>query len=162
MNVLQRCLRYLKQNGIHYSHSIHPAAYTARTVASAECIPAHELEKVVVYFGERGYGMLVLPADYMIDLHETARVLGQSMIRLATESELVRLFRDCEVGAMPPFGKFFDMPVLMDDTVGNAKFMAFNAGTHRDVIRITVSDFRKLVSPLVVAFASKGHAETVS
>lgn len=84
------------------------------------------------------------------------------MIRLATESELVRLFRDCEVGAMPPFGKFFDMPVLMDDTVGNAKFMAFNAGTHRDVIRITVSDFRKLVSPLVVAFASKGHAETVS
>ena len=162
MNILHRCQRYLKQHGIRYSHSIHSPAYTARETALAERMPTHGLAKVVVYAGDNGYGMLVLPADYMADLREVCRLLGLNEVRLATESELAKLFPNCEIGAMPPFGNLFQMPVLVDEGIATAPFMAFNAGTHRDVIHMSVSDFHDLVNPLVAAFAVKAPVEVAS
>ena len=153
MNVLQRCQKYLREHRINYSHSIHPPAYTARETASAEQMPAHSMAKTVVYQGDNGPGMLVLPADSVVSFGEVLRLLGLTEVRLATEEELTRLFPGSEVGAMPPFGNLFDMPVLLDEQLAEAEFMAFNAGTHRDVIHMKVSDFHELVNPLVAAFA---------
>lgn len=158
MSTLQRVQKYLKQNGVRYSHSIHSPAYTAREVATAECMPVHELAKVVVYSGDNGYGMLLLPADYIVNFAEVRRLLGLSEIRLAKEPELLELFPDCETGAMPPFGNLFNLPVLMEESLAASPFLAFNAGTHRDVIHISGSDFHRLVNPLVAAFASKEPA----
>jgi Ala-tRNA(Pro) deacylase len=158
MTILKRCSSYLKQHGIRYAHSIHPPAFTAREVAAADRMPTHSVAKTVVYFGDNGNGMLVLPADYRVDFGEVRRLLGLAEIRLAAEAELATLFPDCELGAMPPFGKLFNMPVLMDQNLATAEFMAFNAGTHRDVIHMSVADFHKLVNPLVAAFAVKESA----
>ena len=153
MKMLTRCLEYLERNQIKYSHSIHSPAYTAREVASADRIPAHSLAKTVVYLGDSGYGMAVVPADYTVDLEEVERLMGLIHIRLATEAELADLFPNCEVGAMPPFGNLFALPVLVDNLLVAEQFIAFNAGTHRDVIHMSVADFRLLVNPLVAAFA---------
>lgn len=155
MKMMKRCLTYLKKNGIRYSHSIHPLAYTAREVASAERMPAHNLVKTVIYFGDNGYGMVALPADYMVDFAEVRRLLGLTEIRLASEPEMAALFPDGEVGAMPPFGNWFNMPVLMDESIATVEFMGFNAGTHQDVIHISVADFHRIVNPLVASFAVK-------
>jgi Ala-tRNA(Pro) deacylase len=159
MKMLKRCLAYLKRNGIVYSHSTHMPAYTAREVASAERMPAHRLMKTVVYAGDNGYGMLVLPANYIVNFLEVRRLLGLTEIRLAPEPEQVALFPDCEVGAMPPFGTLFNMPVLVDENIAAAEFMAFSAGTHRDVIRMSGADFHALVNPLVASFAVKDPTE---
>jgi Ala-tRNA(Pro) deacylase len=154
MTMLQRCQRYLKQHDICYAHSIHAPAFTARDIASAEREPAREMTKVVVYFGGNGYGMLVLPADCVVDFGEVRRLLGLGDIRLAAEAELLGLFPDCEVGAMPPFGNLFSIPVLVDESIAISEYIAFNAGTHQDVIRMSFSDFAALVNPLVAAFAT--------
>ena len=160
--MLNRTLDYLKRNGIRYSHSVHPPAYTARDVASADRMPAHSLLKTVVYRGEHGYGMLLLPADYVVDFVEVLRLLGLREVRLATEPELEALFPDCELGAMPPFGNLFDMPVLLDENIATAEFIAFNAGTHRDVIHMSGEDFHRLVNPLVASFALREPVATTS
>ena len=157
MEMLTRCLDLLKKNGIRYSHSIHPSAYTSLDVASAERIPAHNLVKTVVYYGNNGHGLLLLPADYVIDFTEVRRLMGLSFVGLADETELPALFPNCEVGAMPPFGNLFDLPVLMDEIVAEEEFIAFTAGTHRDVIRMSTADFRQLVNPLVASFAAKAE-----
>lgn len=151
--MLQRCVDYLKLSRIVYSHSIHSPAYTARAVAWADRMPPHSLAKTVVYSTDSGYGMLVLPADMVVDFDEVRRLLKLKTIRLASEEELARLFPDCAAGAMPPFGNLFDMPVLMDETLATAEFIAFSAGTPRDVIHMSGDDFHKLVNPLVAAFA---------
>jgi len=147
------CLTHLRKNRILFSHSIHPPAFTAREVAAAEGIPAHEISKVVVYYGETDYGMLVLPADSMVDFAEIARLMGLSYVRLATETELLEMFPECELGAMPPFGDLFDMPVLVDESIETDGYIAFSAGTHRDVIHMKFADFRHLVNPLIAKFA---------
>jgi Ala-tRNA(Pro) deacylase len=155
MKMLRRCMECLGEHHIRYSHSIHPPAYTAREVASADRMPAHNLAKAVVYFADNGYGMVVVPADYSVDFTEVRRLLGSKQILLATETELAELFPECEVGAMPPLGNLFHMPVIVDESIAASEFIAFTAGTHRDVIHMGFGDFRRLVKPLVAAVAVK-------
>lgn len=153
MTFLNRLTRYLDAKEIRYSHSIHAPAQTALSVAKAERMPAHELAKTVVYFGDKGYGLAVVPADDMVDLQEVRLLLGLSFIRLADENELLDLFPDCEPGAMPPFGTFHDLPVVIDTHIARSRFIAFTAGTHRDVIRMGFDDFQRLVRPVIGSFA---------
>ena len=158
MNMLRRCLDYLDRNHVAYSHSIHPPAYTAREVASADQIPAYNLAKTVVYFSDTGYGMAVVPADRVVDLAEVRRLMGLKFIRLATEMELVDLFPTCEVGAMPPLGNLFGLPVLVDVSLEAQEFIAFNAGTHRDVLRVSFFDFARQANPLIADFSVREAA----
>ncbi len=157
MTIANRWLAYLDQSGIRYSHSVHEPAQTALETAKAERIPAHDLAKTVVYCGENGFGMAVLPADNFVNLTELSRLLGISYIRLANEAELRALFPDCELGAMPPMGQLYNMPVLLDEELAARPFIAFPAGTHRDIARIGMRDYLRIVKPLIGEITVREH-----
>lgn len=158
MTALERCLNYLDRTGVQYSHSSHSPAFTARDVASAERMPAHNLAKAVIYHGDNGFGMLLLPADFVVDFATVLQLLGLNQIRLATEVEIGHLFPDSELGAMAPIGNTIDMPILLDEALAGDEYIAFNAGTHRDVIHMSFVDFIGLVNPLIAAFGVKEAA----
>jgi len=157
MTVINRWLEFLNQSGIRYSHSVHPPAETALATADAERVPPREFAKVVVYFCDTGYGMAVVAANQLVDLAEAGRLLGASFIRLATEAEMCELFPDCETGAVPAFGNVYRMPVLLDAGIGAREFIAFTLGTHRDVVRMSTEDYRKMVKPLEGEIAVRAH-----
>jgi len=149
---IDRWLKYLDKMQVRYSHSVHPAAQTARDTARAERIPAHEFAKTVVYFNDGGFGIAVVPADELVDLTRVGRLLGSSFIRLANEAELRDLFPNCELGAMPPFGDACLLPVIVD--VGIASdYIAFTIGTHKDVVRMSYADFQRIAKPKTAAIA---------
>ena len=151
MSALNKWLEYLGQKGIRYSHSVHAPAQTALETAAAERIPPRDLAKPVVYMGGAGFGMAVVAADELVDLPEVERLFGMTWIRLATEDELAELFPDCELGAMPPLGHLYQVPVLIDEGIAAREFIAFAIGTHRDVVRISVRDYKRLVKPLIAS-----------
>jgi Ala-tRNA(Pro) deacylase len=153
MNALKRCLDYLERAGIPYSHSTHAPAFTAAEVAAADRLPARNMAKTVVYRGDNGYGILLLRADYLIDFAEVLKLLSLKEIHLAAEAELANLFPDSELGAMPPVGNPVELPVLIDEGLADSEFVAFNAGTHRDVIHVSFEDFVAVVNPLIARFA---------
>ncbi len=156
MTTLQRCLEFLDKNQIRYAHTGHPVAYTALEVAAAEHLPAAKMAKTVVFFSDwSGYGMAVLPADSHADLDELRTVVGAHHLRLATETEIGRLFRESELGAMPPLGNLFDMEVFVDQSLADNPTIAFNGGTHRDVIHMSFADFRRAVNPNIVSFSKR-------
>lgn len=157
MTTLRRTIDYLDRNLIRYVHSTHPVAYTAREVAAVEHIPLHKLAKTVVFTSEEGYGMAVVPADSFVDLEELRMLLGVNALRLAREEELAELFPTSELGAMPPFGNLFGLEVFFDRSLVNEEFIAFNSGTHRDLIHMAVEDFLRLVQPAIGEFAQ--HVE---
>jgi Ala-tRNA(Pro) deacylase len=109
--------------------------------------------KVVVIWGDNGHAMLVLPANLVVDFQEVRTALGLTHVRLATENELARLFPDCDLGAMPPFGNLYEMPVYMDAALLRDERIAFNAGTHRDVIHMKLADYRSAVDPVIVSLS---------
>ncbi len=155
MPVLTRLKEFLDQNKVDYTQTVHPLAYTAREVAAAEHIPAREIAKTVVFLSEQGYGMAVLPADSVVDLEQLRLDLGLTRLRLATEAELGELFPSCELGAMPPFGNLWGLPVYADNAIAGEETIAFNAGSHRDVIHMRYRDFERLVNPQVVPFSRR-------
>jgi Ala-tRNA(Pro) deacylase len=153
MTILETLQEFLEQNRVEYTHTVHPIAYTAREVASAEHVPACEIAKTVVFLSEEGYGLAVLCADSLVDLEQLRMDLGAARLRLATEAELGELFPGCELGAMPPLGNLFNLPVFVDNRITGQETIAFNAGTHRDVIHMRFRDFERLAKPTAVPFA---------
>jgi len=153
MPLPDRLRDYLESHQVAYQVTSHPKAFTAREVASAEHLPARELAKTVVILGDGVYQMIVIPASKLVDFQEVRVALGLYQVRLATEEELGRLFPECETGAMPPFGPLYGLPVFLDHSLTGEPNLAFNAGTHLDVIHMRTEDFRNLVTPTIVSLA---------
>jgi len=153
MPLLEKLHVFLEENHAEYTHTVHSLAYTAREVASAEHLPAREVAKTVVIHGNNGYHMLVLPATKLVDFQEVRMALGFTHARMVPETELTRLFPDCELGAMPPVGNLYGMPVYLDSGMAAEEMITFNAGTHRDVVHMRTAEFRRLVRPTLVSLA---------
>lgn len=150
MPLLERLREFFQANQAAYSHSVHPTAFTAREVATAEHLPTREVAKTVVVHSDIGYAMLVIPATKLVDFQEVRHELGFKQIRMATEYELEKIFPDCELGAMPPIGRLYGLPVYLDAGIADERLIAFNAGTHRDLIHMLTSEYRRLVRPVIV------------
>ncbi len=158
MAILPKLQDLLEKNQVSYTHHVHATVYTAKEVAAVERVPEHRVAKVVVFSGDNGYGMAVLPADEVVDLQELRAALGLMRVRLATEKELGELFADCELGAMPPMGNLYGMPVYMESDLLQEERIAFNAGTHRDVVYLRTTDYQNLVKPTMLHFSRHASA----
>ena len=152
MSVLKRLKDYLDENQIKYVKISHSPAFTAQEIAASSHISGNELAKTVIVKVNDGFAMAVLPTTRKIDFESLKKVMNNKNIRLANEDEFKDIYPDCEVGAMPPFGNLYKLPVYVAKALAEHKEIAFNAGTHTDVIKISYSDFEKLVKPIVETF----------
>jgi Ala-tRNA(Pro) deacylase len=147
MPMLRKLRAFLDDAGVQYEVLRHPLAYTSEAVAAAQHVPGRELAKVVVVKTTDGFVMAVLPATLRLDLHKLGDLTGDAHATLATEAEFADLFPGCEVGAMPPFGNLFDLPVYADRRLADDERIVFEAGTHTDTVRLAWRDYERLVRP---------------
>jgi len=155
MPISARIKNHLEENKIRYSLLTHPSAYTAQGAAAVMHVPGVEVAKTVVVEAGKDYYLVVLPASYHMNPGRLAHLIGRP-VRLATETEFSSLFPDCELGAMPPLGELYGLGVYVDESLAADKEIIFNAGTHRDAIRMEFDDFVSLARPTVCSFAAKG------
>ena len=143
----------LEQQGIPYEELHHFRAFTAQAVAEREHVGAHRVAKVVIVMADGRPVELVLPANRLVVLDRVRELLGAGSVRLATEEEMARYFRDCEPGAIPPLRHWGNVDVLMDDSMKVAGNIVFQAGTHCDAITLRFDDWARLVHPRVEHFS---------
>jgi Ala-tRNA(Pro) deacylase len=155
MQCKARLEAYLRDNQVPFRVQHHPVAYTAQEVAASEHIPGKLLAKVVMAFADGKLVMLALPAPYRVDPAKAAAALRAEEVRLAHEAEFAAAFPDCEVGAMPPFGNLYGVPVYADRALGEDDTIVFRAGTHTDTMSLKYADFERLVRPTVAEFAHR-------
>lgn len=105
--------------------------------------------------------MAVVPAAVHVDLALLKRITGAKTAELASELEFKSRFPDCETGAMPPFGNLYGMKVFVDETLSEDKEIAFNAGSHRELMRLAWADFERLVKPTVQQIVNETAWSTV-
>jgi len=146
---------FLDSHNIKYVIIAHSAAYTAHEVAASAHIPGKKLAKTVIVKIDGKPTMAVLPASDRVDLDRLKEVTGASTVELASEQDFGGLFPECDVGAMPPFGNLYDMDVFVAASLAEDEDIAFNAGSHTELIRLSYKDFERLVTPKVVTFSSK-------
>ncbi len=153
MAAKQRLEKYLKEQGVRFDSMTHPVAYTAQEVAAAQHVPGKQLAKVVLVDADGQLVMLVLPASYRVEFPKLKSLLKAKKVRLAKEEEFGGTFTDCEVGAMPPFGNLYDLPVYVDSSLADEKEMVFKVGRHTTSMKVGFSDYEKLVKPEIADFA---------
>lgn len=149
----QKLKAYLDSNNIQYLTINHSQAFTAQKVAAATHISGWEIAKTVIVDVDGKIAMAVLPASTHINLEILKKVTGSENVRLATETEFSALFPGCETGAMPPFGNLYDMKVFVAKRLTEDDEIAFNAGTHTELIQMSYKDFERLVKPKVMEFS---------
>jgi Ala-tRNA(Pro) deacylase len=145
---------FLDGAGVKYVVVSHAPAYTAQEVAASAHIPGRELAKTVMVKVDGKMAMAVLPANYVVDFAKLKKMSGASSVELASEDEFRNLFPECEVGAMPPFGTLYDMPVFVERSLAEDEEIAFNAGSHKELFRMAYKDFEDLVKPKGGEFGS--------
>ena len=153
MSAYKRLRDFLNKNKVKYEAKRHKEVYTAQEVAAVQHVPGDEIAKVVMIKADNKMGMLVLPASHKVDFKKLYGILGTKNIKLATEQEFKNAFPDCEVGAMPPFGSFYNMPVLTDKSLAKDEKIVFRAGSHKDTVKMSLRDYDKLEKPTVVDFS---------
>jgi len=143
---------YLDKQGIKYVSILHSAAYTAPEIAASAHVKGRDFAKTVIVMIADEMAMVVVPASRRVLLSELRDMLETPHVRLASEAEFKDRFPDCDLGAMPPLGNLYGMPTYVSGHLAEEKVIAFNAGTHTEVIKMSYDDFEHLVQPTVLDF----------
>lgn len=153
---VDRLKEFLDENDVKYVTISHSEAFTAQEVAAAAHLPGKEMAKtVMVKIGDE-LAMVVLPAPDQVSLERLRQVTGTPDVEIASEGEFSERFPSCEVGAMPPFGNLWDMNVFVDERLRENEQIAFNAGSHTELVKLPYGDFERLVEPVVAMVGVHG------
>ncbi|QGY47403.1 deacylase [Maribellus comscasis] len=146
---------FLDEKDIKYVVIKHSSAFTAQEIAASTHVSGKEFAKTVMIKIDGKMAMAVLPASFQVDFNLLQEIFGTRKVSLASEAEFKYFFPDCELGAMPPFGNLYDLGVYVSETMAEDKMIAFNAGTHTEMIKLEYKDFERLVQPRVFKFSWK-------
>jgi Ala-tRNA(Pro) deacylase len=142
-----RLHQFLDARGSDYTTLVHDRTVTAQQTANAAHVGNRRFAKTVVLKVDGKLAMLVMPAAYRVDVTRLSRALGGPEVEIATEEEFADAFADCEVGAMPPFGNLYGLPVYVDARMADRGEVVFNAGSHTDLVRMPYTEFERLAEP---------------
>ena len=147
---LETLKAFLDSNAVKYVTVKHSPAYTAQELAALAHVPGKDWAKTVMVKLDGKMAMAVVPASNRVIFDLLKEASGTKVAELATEGEFTDLCPGCEVGAMPPFGNLFGMAVYVDQALAEDEEIAFNAGTHTEMMRLPFSEFVRLAKPKVV------------
>ncbi|MCP3062718.1 YbaK/EbsC family protein [Myxococcus sp. K38C18041901] len=147
----QNILQYLERHQIPFERRPHPRAITAQALAASLHVSGFQVAKSVILRAEDSFWICVVAAPDTVDVDRVAEVTGAKGLRLADEAEFATLFPDCEVGAEPPFGRRYGLPVVMDGHLGEAETLLFRAGSHDEALELRVADFVGVEAPYLGA-----------
>lgn len=152
---VEKLKNYLDQNQVKYVTIKHSVAFTAQEIAASAHVAGKEFAKTVIILINGKMAMAVLPASYQVDFDLLKEMLGTKNVSLASEAEFLSLFPGCQPGAMPPFGKLYNMDVFVAEALTENEEIAFNAGSHTELVRMKYPDYERLARPNILKFSWK-------
>ena len=155
MAMAKTLMAYLEQRGISYYQVEHEHTQSASESAKAANVPAHQVAKAVLLQDEAGFLVSVLPANHTLEISWVNEALDRNL-KLSDEKELLNLFGDCELGAVPALCEAYGVQVVWDDQLAYTSEIFIEAGDHEHLISLEHKDFKKLMSSLPHSIISKG------
>jgi Ala-tRNA(Pro) deacylase len=149
---LEHLEAYLTGSRVEYEILPHREVFTTPAVASELHEKGAYVAKAFIAWSDGKLVMLVLPAHAHVDIDQVKKMLQAKSVRQAREDEFKDIFPDCEVGAMPPFGNLYGVPVYLDHSLSRVPHLVFQAGSHRAALKVLTSDYLRLVLPTIGDF----------
>jgi Ala-tRNA(Pro) deacylase len=148
--IAPRLEKFLAERGVDYERIRHRKDFTAQKTAEDTHTPPVEFAKTVFVCIDGSFAMAVLPATDQVSEQKLRLALDARAVELALEEETEDLCPDCEVGAAPPFGNLWDLPVYASPALAEDERITFNAGSHEEAVRLAYAEWVRLVKPQVV------------
>ncbi len=145
MSIAPTLQRYLAAESIQYDVIPHEPTMSSTRTAEACRISGDRLAKGIVLRRDGGYVIAVLPASHHIRLSDLRARLGDAL-KLAKESEIDQLFRDCVHGAVPPVGKCYGLTLVVDDAIEAQPEIYMEAGDHETLLHMSHAQFARLTA----------------
>ena len=136
---------YLGRHRVPYSTVTHSPTHDSARSAQAAHVSGDRVAKCVLLEDDNGYVMAIMPASHKLDLQAIRREFNRTF-GLATERELIELFKDCEPGAIPPLGRAYGIDMVVDRSLADIPDVYFEAGDHSSLIHVSGRDFLKLMA----------------
>lgn len=143
MSIAMTVEKYLRQMQVPYHVLAHDRTRSSLETARVAHVPARQLAKAVLLEDDGGYLMAVLPASEHVHLGKLRDQLGRS-IGLATEREVMEVFKDCDLGAIPPVGPAYGVRMVVAEELAREPELYFEGGSHLDLIHMDCSQYLKL------------------
>lgn len=148
MTIAATLENYLQAQQIKFKTVVHPhSAYSQETAEKAH-VHGDALAKGVLVKNDEGYLLVVLPADYVVELGSLHKLLGQE-VTMVDEPGLGEVFSDCELGAVPPIGMAYGVKTMWDpnSSLGKQEEVFFEAGDHQSLVKVSGVQFHELMAP---------------
>lgn len=134
----------LRSKGSQYDILQHPHSHSSLETAETAHIPGDRLAKTVLLGDKDGYIAAVLPSTYHLHLAELAHRTGRQLA-LASEDELREIFKDCDVGAIPPVCTAYGLQTWLDDSLAEQPDVYFESGDHEALVHMHIDQFLDLM-----------------
>jgi Ala-tRNA(Pro) deacylase len=144
MSISGRLRDYIERKGTPYETVPHHRTATSRQSALAAHVPGSRMAKSVVLHHGSGYSLAVLPSTHRVELGALQEILDRPL-GLASEDEVATLFDDCDIGAVPPIGEAYDVPVVVDESLADDADVYFEGGDHRTLVHVSGDEFSRLM-----------------
>lgn len=142
MSIAPQLRQFLDESQADYDIVEHRPTRSAMETARSCEIPAERLAKAVLLdTADDDHLLAVLPSDRRVELSELRSELG-SKPRLSDEAEVGKLFRDCELGSVPPIG--YGVTTIVDDSLERQPDVYFEAGDHKSLVHMNGAEFSRL------------------
>jgi aspartyl-tRNA synthetase len=137
---------------IIYKAFEHEPVLTSEDAAKVRKTPLAWGAKAIVLFGDDKPLMAVVAADTKIDMKALKIFAKIKDLRMATPDEVIKV-TSVPIGAVPPFGHIFQIPLYMDQKIQGNEKVVFNAGLHTKSIELNEPDYEKIANPTVGVFS---------
>ncbi len=148
-------LDYLRSRSARFQARLHRPSSSAARLAASLHIPGRRVAKTVLVSAKGEHLLAVLPATSQVDLARLGQALGfePRELKLASEAEIDSIFHDCEPGAIPPFGRLYQLRTLVDCRLSDAAEVLFPTNMRHLGIEMAYPEFARLEEPVVADFA---------
>lgn len=147
----QRLRAYFDDHGVAYRIIAHKAAASADEYHDVLGTRYAQMPKAIFlrYQDKDGkrFAILALQAHKRADLHRVGRLLNVRDVRLGSRDEL-RDVTGCEFGELPPVGRLFGLPLLLDQDLLLEDLLYFNAGSLTESMVVRARALQALEQPI--------------
>lgn len=162
MAVHPNIITYLDKHGVKYEALSHSQVFSSVEEAKALGIDAEEIAKTLAINIKDRRALAVLPGAHKLDTKKLRQAMNSSHARLMTEEEMAKDFPEYDVGALPPLGELFDIPVYVDKHLLDFETVIFAGGTHTDSVKIKTKELVDLIKPQIADLVKEDTFEATA
>jgi Ala-tRNA(Pro) deacylase len=157
MQMLPKLVEYLKANGAAFRLASYPSPEPEPPVAHAVRPPGALVLDTHLLLIDGRLTLACVPRGEKVNVPGLRATIPAEIVAVEETNDALPSLRSDLGRLIPPFGRLFGLPLLVDEAVTLAPVICFEAFTGTDFVEMAYDDFARIEQPRVAAVAMAGE-----